>query len=253
MIYITINSKGGVGKSTFANQILPAYLYQKNNKATKLIEIDDENEDSKILTKSEILNAERIHTSEIKKIDEIFIDSKDIILDIGGNKTATIFLSEMKMIGETENITWFIPTGSGVQDAANALDTYLNIKKLNDNASIIFVLSNVRSDDLEWEFIHFFGSEFLNTPFSISKHIDNYHYISIKNGNIVNHAKTFNKTVYDIAQNPIDFRSEAKKAKANGGETLMRKHLFLNRVKNEAIEYIDELQNSTFKDLNKLL
>jgi cellulose biosynthesis protein BcsQ len=30
MIFISINSKGGVGKSTLANQILPAYLFLKN-------------------------------------------------------------------------------------------------------------------------------------------------------------------------------------------------------------------------------
>ena len=36
--------------------------------------------------------------ASIKKIDEIFFDSEDTIIDIGGNKTASIFLEEMKKI-----------------------------------------------------------------------------------------------------------------------------------------------------------
>lgn len=252
MIYITINSKGGVGKSTLANQILPPYLYLKNNKKAKLIEIDDENNDSAIIQKSDILEAKTIHTSKIKTIDEIFIDDEDVIVDVGGNKTATIFLSEMKKIGEFENIIWFIPVGQGLQDTANALDTHKTIKELEQEANIIFVLSNCRSNDLEWEYLHFFGNNFLDTPFAIHKHIENAQHIVIKGSDIVNNAKTFGKTVYDIAQNETDFKAEAKKAQADNEHDLKRKYLFLNRVKNEAIEYIDNLKD-TYKELDKII
>jgi cellulose biosynthesis protein BcsQ len=250
MIFVTINSKGGVGKSTMANQILPAYLYLKNGQKTRLIEIDDENEDSKDLAASDILDIKAIHTSQIKTIDEVFIDDDvDTIIDVGGNKTATIFLNEMRKIGEFENVVWLIPIGQGRQDAANAFDTTNAIRELDDNAKIIYVLSNSKSDDLEWEYLHFFGNEFLDTPFAI----DTDSYIVIPNSDIVNNAKTFNKTVYDISQNKTDFKAKAKEAKANGDDEKKRKYLFLNRVRNEAVEYIERLKSDVFPRLDELL
>jgi len=250
MIYVSINSKGGVGKSTLANQILPAYLYLKNGSKTRLIEIDDENEDSKDLAASEILDIRAIHTSQIKTIDEVFIDDDvDTIIDVGGNKTATIFLSEMKKIGEVENIVWLIPIGQGRQDAANALDTSNAIKEIDADAKIIYVLSNSKSDDLEWEYLHFFGNDYLDTPFAIQTDS----YIVIPHSDIVNNAKTFGKTVYDISQNDEDFRALAKEAKLKGDDDLKREYLFLNRVKNEAINYIDDLQKNVFPKLDELI
>lgn len=253
MIFITINSKGGVGKSTFANQILPAYLYLKNTQKAKLFEIDDENKDSLILSSSNILDATIISSQNIKKIDEIFIDNEDVILDIGGNRTATIFLEEMKKIGEFRDIIWFIPVGQGLQDAANGLDTYHKIKELDNAAKIIFVLSNQKTEDLEWEYLHFFGNQYLDTQFAIPNHIEDFDYITVPYSDIVNNAKTFNKTVYDISQNQSNFRELAKDAKLDNNDDLKRKYLFLNRVKNEAIEYISNLKSTLFLELDTLL
>jgi len=247
MIFISINSKGGVGKSTLANQILPAYLFLKNEKKTRLIEIDDENEDSKDLEHSGILEIESIKTNKIKEIDEIFILDDDVIVDIGGNKTATIFLDEMRKINEFEEVVWFIPLGQGRQDASNAYDTTKTIKKLDKDAKIIYVLSNKKSNDLEWEYLHFFGNEFLDTPFKIET--DNY--IVIENSDVLNNAKTFSKTVFDISLNETDFKKKAKEAKEDKFER--RKYLFLNRVKNEAINYIEDLKSDVFQKLDELL
>lgn len=250
MIYISINSKGGVGKSTTANQILSSYLYHLNNTPVQLIEIDDENNDSAIFSQSKILQTKSLPTAKIKEIDEIFISEEDIILDIGGNKTATLFLDEMRKLGEFENIRWFIPVGQGVQDNANALDTYHAIKELDTNALIIFVLSNVRTDDLKWEFMYFFGNEFLDTPLAICTQIDNPNYIVIPSNEVINNSKTFMKTVLDISQNNIDFRA---KAKAEKDSFKRRKFLFLNRVKNEATQYIASLQDKVYPELDRLL
>ena len=40
-------TKGGVGKSTVAMQVIAPYLYKKHGKKITYIEIDDENNDSK--------------------------------------------------------------------------------------------------------------------------------------------------------------------------------------------------------------
>ena len=48
-------TKGGVGKSTVAMQVIAPYLYKNMVKIT-YIEIDDENNDSKSFTRTEIVN-----------------------------------------------------------------------------------------------------------------------------------------------------------------------------------------------------
>ncbi len=259
MIHIVINSKGGVGKSTLANQILTAYLFLKNNtKKVQLIEIDDENKDSAIFAKSNILDAKQLTTKQLFEIDEIFLDDDDVIIDVGGNVTATKFLNDIQQIGEFNNIVWYIPVMQGMQDTANALDMYYSIKNIDNNANIIFALSNVYSnvnnlDDLQFEFLHFFGNEFLNTPFAIPKKIPEYKYIAIQHTPVLNYAKTFAKTILDIANNTKDFKELAKQAKKDGNDTQKRKYLFYNRIKNSAINYINTLQDSVFNKLDNYL
>lgn len=250
MIYITINKKGGVGKSTFSNQILSSYLYNKNNEKVKIIEIDDENNDNASFGKTEIMDCDIIATANIKKIDEIFFDDTDTIIDIGGNKTASIFLEEMKKIDEFENVVWFVPLGAGEQDNLNALETYNDIKTLDDKARVIFILSRVTSSDIEWEFLNFFGNEFLNTKSAICNQIDNPIYISIKSNSIISNARYFQKTAFDLSLNPTDFKAMAKQ---EDDREKRRKLVFLNRVKNEAVEYANYLKNDVFVELDKVL
>lgn len=250
MIYIIINKKGGVGKSTFSNQIMSSYLFNKNDVKTRLIEIDDENNDNASFSKTEIMECSIIPTANIKKIDEIFFDTEDTIIDIGGNKTASIFLDEMKKIDEFENVVWFVPLGAGEQDNLNALETYKDIKSLDNETKVIFILSRVTSNDVEWEFLNFFGNEFLNTKSAICNQIDDVKYITIKSNSIISNSRYFQKTVFDLSLNPIDFREMAKR---ENDKQKRSKLVFLNRVKNEAIEYANYLKNDVFVELDKLL
>ncbi len=250
MIYIGINSKGGTGKSTLLSQVLSVYLFDKNQEKVKLIEIDDENNDSVVFSKSKIIECSILPTAQIHKIDEIFFDTKDTLIDVGGNKTATIFLNEMKKVQEYKNIIWFIPLGAGEQDNQNALETHNSIKEMHSEAHIIFVLSNVKNSDIEWEFLHFFGNAYLNTEMAIMKQLDDVKYITVNTADIINNSRTFNKTVKDIADNPIDFRFKATEEKDLNKR---RKFIFLNRVKNEAIEYMQYLQTDVFTKLDQHL
>jgi len=250
MIYIATSTKGGVGKSTFISQIAAAYVL-RNNDHVRLIEIDDENKDSVTFAKSDTIKTEIIPTSKISSIDEIFINEgeDDILLDIGGNKTSTAFLQEMKKLNEFNNVVWFVPLRSGEQDNQNALDTYNRIAEMDKNCTVIFVLSDARKiEDIEYEFLHFFGSQFLNTEMAIMKQIPNAKYVSIQSSAIINYSRTFNKTVRDISKGEIDFMAEAKKEKAD--KFLRSKYLFLNRVKNEAIEYMQYLEDVVFPEID---
>ena len=250
MTYIGINTKGGAGKSTLMSQVLAPYLFQNNQRKANLIEIDDENNDSVVFLKSEIVHCTILPTAQISKIDEIFFDDKDTLVDVGGNKTATIFLKEMKKIQEYENIIWFIPLGAGEQDNQNAWETHNSIKEMHSEAHIIFVLSNVKTAYLEWEFLHFFGHAYLNTEMAIMNQIEDVQYITVNTATIINNSRTFSKTVQDISINPTDFRVKAKKEK---DPEKRRKFLFLNRVKNEAVEYMEYLHTDVFSKLDQHL
>ncbi len=250
MIYIVINSKGGVGKSTFSNQILAHYLYEKNKKQkTKLIEIDDENEDSKILKDSEILTSKLISTNKINTIDEIFLEDKDVVIDVGGNKTATIFLKELENIELDDNVTFCIPLGTGIQDVANAKDTQIAINKIQQNAKIIFVLSSNKGDDIEDDYVQFFGSKFIDTKFQINSD----KYVVINYDSVLNNSKSFNKTYYDISNNKTDFWKLAKEAQKEQNTEDKDYYLFMNRFKKKAIIYREYIENDVFNRLDELL
>jgi len=220
-------------------------------KKVKLLEIDDENNDSITFSKSEILDSNLISTQKIKDIDEIFYNNdQEYIIDVGGNKTATIFLNEVKKIGIFENIVWFIPLTSGEQDNQNAYETYLEIKKIDQNAKVVFVLSNVKTNDIEWEFLNFFGNDYLETSLSICKKIENVDYIEVPNDPIISNCRYFNKTVYDLSRSTTDFRKLAFEVEE---VEKRRKYILFNRIQNEAKMYVDVLRNKTFNQLNTIL
>lgn len=249
-INIILQPKGGVGKSTFAQQILAPFYYDKFNKKIKLIEIDDENKDSLTFYGTQIMDTKMLKTQDIKNIDEIFFSDENYIVDIGGNKTATIFLNELKKVNEFEKIMFWIPLGIGEQDNLNALETYNKIKEMNANANIAFVLSRANATDLEWEFVNFFGHEFLPIEFAINQQIKNAEFVVVKSSPIVNNARYFGRTVYDLTLSSTDYREKAKKEEDS---TEKRRYIFLNRSKNEAIEYANDMRANIFPKIAQIL
>ncbi|XQC04852.1 AAA family ATPase [Arcobacter cryaerophilus gv. pseudocryaerophilus] len=61
-------TKGGVGKSTVAMQVIAPYLYKKHGKKITYIEIDDENNDSQSFTRTEIVNKRMLGTNRITEL-----------------------------------------------------------------------------------------------------------------------------------------------------------------------------------------
>ncbi len=61
-------TKGGVGKSTVAIQVITPYLYKKHGKKITNIEIDDENNDSKSFTRTEIVNKRMLGTNKLTEL-----------------------------------------------------------------------------------------------------------------------------------------------------------------------------------------
>ena len=157
-------TKGGVGKSTVAMQVIAPYLYKKHGKAVTYIEIDDENNDSRSFTATKIVNKKMLSTNKITELDEMILmdDNHEIIVDVGGNKTSSLVLDEIAKVGTFGNVKWIVPMGDGELDGKNAIATMKKLRKIERNSTenLFFALNRAISteqDYLEEQFINFFG------------------------------------------------------------------------------------------------
>ena len=82
LMIIIPQTKGGVGKSTVAMQVIAPYLYKKHGKKVTYIEIDDENNDSRSFTRTEIVNKKMLGTNRLTDLDELILmdDNHEVIL-----------------------------------------------------------------------------------------------------------------------------------------------------------------------------
>ncbi len=251
-------TKGGVGKSTVAMQVIAPYLYKKHGKKVTYIEIDDENNDSMSFNRTEIVNKRMLGTNKISELDEmILMDSNhEVIVDVGGNKTSSLVLEEIKKVGSFGNVKWIIPLGDGELDGKNAIATMKKIKKIEDNPeeNTIFALNRAISmepDYINEQFINFFGHKYLGNNSVICDYIKKPKYFPIKNDKIITLSRYVGSTVWEMAHNNTDFAKKAMESKDSGDMESARKYLFFRRMQTEAKDYVLNTLNKVFFDLDR--
>ncbi|XOB62830.1 division plane positioning ATPase MipZ [Campylobacterota bacterium DY0563] len=253
-------TKGGVGKSTVAMQVIAPYLYKKHGKKVTYIEIDDENNDSKSFTRTEIVNKRMLGTNKLTELDELILmdDNHEIIVDVGGNKTSSLVLEEIKKVGSFGNIKWIIPLGDGELDGKNAIATLKKIKKIEQDLdnNILFALNRAISMDADYveeQFINFFGHKYLDSNSVICDFIKDPKYFPVKNDKVITMSRYLGSTVWEMAYNNTDFAAKAMKAKELGDIESARKYLFFRRIQTEAKDYVLGTLNKIFYDLDAWL
>jgi hypothetical protein len=253
-------TKGGVGKSTVAMQIIAPYLYKKHGKKVTYIEIDDENNDSESFTRTQIVDKRMLGTNKLSELDELILmdDNHEVIIDVGGNKTSTLVLEEIKKVGSYGNIKWIIPLGDGELDGKNAIATMKKIKKIeaNPEKNIIFALNraiNTEPDYVEEQFINFFGHKYLDSNSVICDFVKNPNFFAVKNDKAITMSRYLGSTVWEMAYNNTDFAQKAMKAKELGDIESARKYLFFRRLQTESKDYVLEVLNKIFCDLDRWL
>lgn len=251
-------TKGGVGKSTVAMQVIAPYLYKKHGKKITYIEIDDENNDSKSFTRTNIVEKRMLGTNKISELDELILmdDNHEIIVDVGGNKTSSLVLEEIKKVGSFGNVKWIIPLGDGELDGKNAIATMKKIKKIETNPekNILFALNRAISmepDYYEEQFINFFGHKYLDSSSVMFDLIKDPNYFPVRNDKIITMSRYLGSTVWEMAYNNTDFALKAVEAKEKGDIEAARKYLFFRRIQTEAKDYVLEVLNKIFFDLDK--
>jgi hypothetical protein len=250
-------TKGGVGKSTLAMQVIAPYLYKKHGKKVTYIEIDDENNDSRSFNRTEIVDKRMLQTNKLTQLDELILmdDNHEIIVDVGGNKTSTLVLEEIKKVGTFDNVAWIVPLGDGELDGKNAISTMKKLKKIESNAqdNLIFALSraiSTEADYLEEQFINFFGHKYLGSNSTIVDLVKNPKYIPIVNDKIITISRYLGSTVWEMAHNNTDFAKKAIEAKESGDIQSARKYLFFRRIQTEAKDYVLNNLNPIFFQLD---
>ena len=235
------------------------YIFDRQKVKADLVEIDDENSDSATFHKSEIMNIELISTHDIDSLENILLDNEpNAIIDVGGNKTATFFLEEVGKLELGDDKIWMIAIDDGEQSSQNAIDIYAEIKAIDEDASIIFVLGRSFSLNklfIQDQFINFFGNRHLENAMSnaILTKIPDAQYIVIKNSLAIKLSRYLNKTAYELSKSDTNFRDKARTARRDGDEALKKKYLYFNRVKRYANEFVKEMLEPTFEKLDKLL
>ncbi len=251
-------TKGGVGKSTVAMQVIAPYLYKKHGKKITYIEIDDENNDSQSFTRTQIVNKKMLSTNKLKELDELILmdDNHEVIVDVGGNKTSSYVLEEIAKVGTFGNVKWIVPMGDGELDGKNAIATMKKLKKIENNSqdNLLFALNRAISTDqdyLEEQFINFFGHKYLGSNSTITDFVENPKYFAVKNDKVITMSRYLGSTVWEMAYNNTDFAAKAVEAKNAGDHESARKYLFFRRIQTEAKDYVLNNLNGIFFQLDK--
>lgn len=246
-------TKGGVGKSTVAMQVIAPYLYKKHGKKITYIEIDDENNDSQSFTRTEIVNKKMLSTNKLNELDELILmdDNHEVIVDVGGNKTSSLVLEEIKKVGSFGNIKWIIPLGDGELDGKNAIATMKKIKKIEINSqnNMLFALNRAISmepDYLQEQFINFFGHRYLQSNSVICDFVKDPKYFAVKNDKVITMSRYLGSTVWEMAHNNTDFTQKAIQSKELGDLDSARKYLFFKRLQTDAKDYVLHSLNPIF-------
>ena len=189
-----LNTKGGSSKSTVALQVTATYFLNKNQESF-LYELDDENLDSANFEKTKIICGQ-VEVGDGKDLnsslrDLLIKNDRNRTLDIGGNKTTTLFINSLIKSKMYKRINLFIiPVSSGHQDVENAKKTYDLIEHLGIN--IIFALSRSRheanSKRVKFQYSNFF---------KIFPEAD---YFVLKDSDVVDLSRIMKKSCYELSK-----------------------------------------------------
>jgi len=253
MKIVVINTKGGASKSTTAFQVSSAYMLYKNLNF-KHIELDDENEDAKTFSDSKIVSEQvKVGTGDNLNdtIRNLLLQNENIVVDVGGNKTTSLFLENLKKTRMYRLIDLFIiPSSGGSQDIKNLIKTYKIVKEMNPNAKVLFVLSRVRNPNrVKFQFGQFFSSNEIDEK-------DKQNYIILKDSDVVDLSRLLQKSIFEIVEDKetkAQLEKEFDNALLKGNNDIIENLSITLEIFDEAQSFFDDYIKVGFNKLDELL
>lgn len=199
MVYIVVQTKGGVGKSTIATNVMNI-LIGGNLEDIKIVEIDNHNNTSELYSNSVLKNNMKTIkvSSADDELDDIFFEAlankTNIIIDIGGGDDSDRLLTMLKN-QPSNNIRYIVPFQMGGDDQG-AYDT---IMKIGDVSKCLVVLNGyMEKEKIKKDFLWFFGDQDVK---GLQQKIKGIKYITIPFDPIFTKAKLIYKmTITDLAE-----------------------------------------------------
>jgi galactitol-specific phosphotransferase system IIB component len=143
---VVCSSKGGVGTSFVAKEIITTYLYNKYRKKIMYYKVEQlEIEDNSLLN-SDILNINNLKNINDDNLLEIFSHDEPVVFDVGSNKSTEKAILELAYVNMS-NLFYIITFNMNEESIKHAKITYDYIKEKSANAKIILALNNVTSSD----------------------------------------------------------------------------------------------------------
>lgn len=243
MLYVVVNTKGGVGKSTLSNHVMPIILKSNFN----IVEVDNNNDSTTTFYNSDLLK-DKISSIDLSQADNILDDilfdlltqDIDYVLDAGGGDDSIKILELLKSQSQ-ENIKYIVPITSTTKQK-NILDTLKNIDK--DNT--LFILNGVHINVKE-EFLYYFGSDSFDIESTV-KNLNNPKYITISFSHLFAIAENYGMTVSDLAAfsqglSPEDSSAQFLK-ESDGDREVFKKLRSQYKTSLKAQELLKEIEES---------
>ena len=259
MFHVTVSTKGGVGKSTLSQQVIAPFLFYKNEKKVRIIEVDDNNDSSKILGDSKVtfidsLKVERGNDEAQSALFNVY-DGEDVIIDAGGSGDTIEVIKSISSLGVYDKCIFYIPLLKNKAGVKNALDAYNIIRAENKESKVIFILNQAKSmhnDEVKDQFVYFFGDRMMGIDgiADIFKEDKNVDVISVPDTNVFDYSETYGMTAYEIGNETIDrdtFFSEQKEKSAEA----FQKALAFNKVYTKCKAFKEMSLDRIFEELLK--
>lgn len=255
MIHVAAQTKGGVGKTTLSNHVLP-FLTD----AALVIEIDNNNI-SNIYNASEKIKGISLQTNQ-KSLEQAIVEAElssidgNVIIDAGGGDDS-IKVIEALMAAKLDCTVW-LPITPDQEILQNARGL---ISKVGKTYPINLVFS--RFYDLRSDYYFIFGDETQKEDLSFLTPFTNILQLPLKN--IFSKAKQRATTVWDLATifgdiDPQELKKNWQNEYAAAANKAEAKELYMQRravlwLQDEAQEYLNTVKHSlqTTKDFLKSL
>ena len=259
-LYVVANTKGGVGKSTIASQVMAPYLNVKHGEKVVITSADDNNKYDESLSESDILEVKTYGlTDGIDNAEDLLYDvvqdNKSYILDVEGGNGSAEAIKSICSLELDDHIVFVIPFFSDKSGIKNMKDTMKAIREHTEESKILLVANKVQNiNNIENEFLYFYGDEDLEIK-GILPELEadkNIALTPILSTNVFDLASESSKTAFEIGEWKVDIDQYLKDQMAVSKEDYKKAKAFA-KIFNQCKQYNQDVLAEVFKDIDKLI